>query len=146
MAITATFNALALGGLYDNGFGVHLPIPAAAVGLVTRTVGTGSPQPLAPSGMDSELTVLVSPNMREFFGNTAGQINAIDGAVATGEAVQLDIELTTPTTLNLGAGPFDVYIVRSNDLGHEIHGTMHGGTAAMKQGLFTTNSDPSVPG
>lgn len=146
VAITATFNALALGGLFDNGFGVHLPVPASAVGLVTRTVGTGSPQPLAASGLDSELTVLVSTNMREFFGNASGQINAIAGATSVSQAVQLDIELTTPTSLNLGAGPFDVYIVRSNDLSHEIHRTMYSGTAAMNNGLFNTNSDQSGPG
>ena len=49
VAITATFNPLALGGVFDNGLGLHLPIAARAVGAVTRTVGAGGPQPLAPS-------------------------------------------------------------------------------------------------
>jgi LruC domain-containing protein len=146
VAITATFNALALGGVFDNGLGLHLPVPAAAVASVTRTVGAGAPQALTPRAADTELTVTVSPNLRELFGGAAGQINAIDGAPLTGEAVQVDVALSAPTALSLGAAPFDVFLFRAADPQHEIHRTMFGGTAAMQSGLFGSRSDRSAPG
>ncbi len=146
VAITATFNPLALGGDFDNGLGLHLPISASNVGAVTRTVGSGSPQAILPSTMDAELTVVVSANLREFFAGASGPINSIDGQTVSGQAVQVDIELQTPTALDLAAAPFDPYIFRTNDPGHEVHRTMYGGTAAMKTALFGSLSDQSGPG
>ncbi len=92
MSITATFNTVAVGGQFDNGLGLHLPIPTGNVSAATRTVGTGAPQALTVSSADGELTVGVSNNLREFFGGLAGPINAIDGASLVGETVQVDIE------------------------------------------------------
>lgn len=147
VAITATFNPLAVGGVYDNALGLHLPVSASAIGAVTRTVGNGSPQALSPSALDTEFTVMVSPNLREFFGNnTAGPINVINGGTVVGQAVQVDIQLNTPTTLDLTAAPFDVFLARSNDPGHQIHRTMYAGTSAMNTGLFGSQSDRTTPG
>ncbi len=146
VAITATFNALALGGVFDNGLGLHLPIAAANVGAVTRTVGTGAAQPLPVSTADTELTFKVSANLREVFGGTAGPINAIDGASVAGQAIQVDITLTTPTLLDMATAPFDVYIFRTDTPAHEVHGTNYTGTAAMDTALFNTRSDSSGPG
>ncbi len=146
VAITATFNALALGGNYDNGLGLHLPVPSANIGAVTLTLGTGSPQPIAPSTADSEFTLPVINNMRALFGGQAGPINAIDGATLNSEVIQVDIALSTPTTLDMAAAPFDIYLFRSAIPAHEIHRSGYTGTAAMDTTLFNTNSDNSGPG
>ncbi len=71
VAITATFNPLAVGGVFDNALGLHPPVSANAIATVTRTVGNGSPQTLSPSTLDTEFTVTVSANVREFFAMAA---------------------------------------------------------------------------
>ncbi len=146
VAITATFNVLALGGLFHNGLGLHLPIPATSVGSVQRTVGSGQPASISISTTDAELTTQVSTDLREFFGNQAGQINSIDGASMSSPTIQVDIQLSTPTTLDMSLAPFDVYLFRTIEPGLEIHRSMYSGTAAMDTTLFGTAADRSAPG
>lgn len=146
VSIKATFNVLAIGGLLDNGFGLHLPIAAAAVQSITRTVGAGSPQSLnlLPDG---EMSVIVSNNLREFFGGQAGIINANPTPAQTAPAIQVDILLSTPVDASLitGLAPFDPYLFRSGDHPHQIHRSGFGGTSDMNSALFRTASDRSDP-
>jgi LruC domain-containing protein len=137
--------ATALGGDFDNGLGLHLPVPKGAVATVTRTVG-GVTQALAASPQDAELTVVVSSNLRELFGGAAGPINSLPTAPRQqGAAVEVAVTFTQPVDLALGGAPFDLYIFRSGQPSLEIHRPEHPGTARMDQALFGTGVDGSTP-
>lgn len=146
LSIRATFNPLAIGGDFNNGFGLHMPIPTAMVASVTRAVGTATPEALTPSTTDSELTVTVSPNLREFFGHATGQINSVLSRPATqGQAVVVDVVLTMPMALNFGEAPYDPYIFRTANPAHQVHRPEYSGTASMDLTLFGSLDDGSTP-
>ena len=145
--LRATFNVLALGGIFDNGLGLHLPVPAAAAARITRTVGTtGAATTLFPLP-DSELAIELSGNLRELFAGQRGQINSIPSQpVLTGQVMQVDIEFGTPTALNIAAAPFDLFILRTQDPSLEIHQLPFAGTSRMDSSRFGTQDDRSMPG
>lgn len=145
--VRLTINVLAIGGLYDNGLGVHLPISRSAVGALSLTVEGGAPVSLAPSTSDGELTVVLQANLRALFGDAPGQINSrTDLARLPGARMVLDVELATPTTISLVDAPYDIFLFRSADPGHEIHRPRYDGTSRMNNALFGTLDDGSLPG
>jgi LruC domain-containing protein len=146
VSFTATFNVLALGGDYDNGLGLHLPIPASQVASVTRTVGSGAAQALTPEA-DAELTVAVSTHLRELFGFQAGPINVTAAAPLASPPVRVDVVLSSPipAAALTSQAPYDVYLFRSADPRHQIHRSGFGGTATMNTALFHQSSDRSNP-
>jgi LruC domain-containing protein len=142
----ATYNVLALGGIFNNGLGLHLPYPATAVASATRSVGGGAASALTMLP-DAEATFEVSSNLRELFGGRAGQINAIPTQpVYVGQILQVDVAFATPQPVDLVAVPYDVFILRSEDRGLEIHPRAYAGTSRMNTGYFNTQSDRSAPG
>lgn len=143
--ITAIFDVLALGGNFNNGLGLHLPISANDTS-VTQTIGAGPPVAVVP-GADAELTVHVTRNLRELFGSRPGPINAISGPSTSSQRVVLHVDLAQPVSADIVAeAPFDVFIFRSDDPSHEIHRTSYPGTAMMRGSLFGTASDRSSVG
>lgn len=143
VGITATFNALALGGDFSNGLGLQLPIAASDVTSVVRVVGTAPPQQLVPTA-DAQLTVRVSDNLRELFGNQSGPINAVSGPSVVGQTVQVHIQLGVPVAATIaGLAPFDVFLFRSARPGHEVHSPSYSGTSNMDSTLFRTMDDGS---
>jgi LruC domain-containing protein len=143
--ITLTLHPLALGGALTNGLGLHIPVPRQAVSSVTVKVGAnGAATRLQPSA-DAQLTVLVLDSLRESFAGRAGQINSAPGAYVAGEPIQVDVTLTQslPAAALTAAAPFDVFITRQGEPGHEIHGSAYAGSAAMNTALFNTESDAS---
>lgn len=145
LEIVATFDVMALGGIDDNGLGWHIPLEAAQVASVTRTVGGGAPEVLTPAA-DPELTVTVSDNLRELFGAAAGPINSLPSAPRVqGSLLSVTVTLAAPTAFGLGQAPFDVYIFKSGNPAHEIHLPGYSGTAAMDTALFGAADDGSTP-
>ena len=140
-----TFTVLAVGGDLDNGLGIQLPVAAANVVGVTRSVAGGPAQSLALRAADANATFLLSTNMREFFGHLAGPINSVAGQAFAPVEVVVDVTLAQPVALP-GAAPWDVYLFRSNDLAHQIHFPGYGGTAEMNGALFGQTNDGSAPG
>ncbi len=143
-SVHATFNPLALGGGLDNGLGLHLPVPRTAVGAITRSVEGGIAQPLTALAADSELTVQLSANLREFFGNTAGPINAAGSAATPGMQFEVNITFSTPVTLGTAAAPYDVFAFRANDPSLEIHRPQFGGTSRFSAARLGTADDRST--
>lgn len=142
VGVQARFDVRALGGVFDNGLGLHLPALASAVASVTRSVGGSLPQPILLSSADAEVTVVLSQNLRELFAGAPDQINSLPGStLVAGQSVVVEIRFSSPVSFSLGQAPFDVYLFRSNDVGHEIHRTPYHGTAGMKTGLFNTQDD-----
>lgn len=143
--ISAVFEVLAVGGSFDNGLGLHLPVPRAGA-QVAVYVG-GQPVPTAAFGADDELTFTLTSNLRDLFGGEAGPINAISGPSTASQAVQVVVTLGTPVpSSRVAEAPFDVFLFRAQDPGHEIHRTPYAGTSRMNARLFGTASDRSAPG
>ena len=147
VSLTATYNVMALGGIFDNGLGLQLPIPAAQVAQVTRTLADGSSSSLSSEPGDAQLTVVVSNNLRELFGGQPGIINAINGVSLPTATLQVDVVLAAPFAGDIAAeAPFDVFLFRAQQRGLEVHRTIYGGTHQMDTSLFNTASDRSSPG
>lgn len=145
VALRATYDVLAIGGTHANGLGLHLPIAASAVASVTRSVGgvTTTLTPLA----DSELTVEVSSDVRELFAYAQGTINSDPSAPATTASapIVVDVVFAPGASLTLAAAPFDVFVFRSSDVGHEIHLPAFRGSSRMNSALFGSGVDGSSP-
>jgi LruC domain-containing protein len=144
-SILATFNVLALGGNFDNGLGIHLPVPTSAVSAATLLVEGAAPQAILPSSADNNVTLRLFDNMRVLFGGQAGTINSAGSNTTQGLAFEVLIEFSTPVSLDQTQAPYDVYMFRTGNPGHEIHGPTYGGTSAMQSSLFGTFDDASGP-
>ena len=143
--LRAFFEPVALGGIYDNGLALQLPVARAGVTARLRA-GSGPFEALALEA-DAQATVILSPNLRALFGGAPGLINSQPGgAHITGTPLELEVELASPATMNTGLAPFDLFIFRSGDFGHQIHFPAYAGTAAMRAALFGTDNDDSRPG
>jgi LruC domain-containing protein len=146
-SIRATLHVLAVGGDYDNGLGLHLPVPRAAVSQVRLQVGSAAPVVLTPESADGELTVRVQDDLRALLGGGAGPLNAAPERARVGSTpLTLEIDLASPTPVSAGAAPHDVFLYRSADFGHQVHRPTFGGTAAMNTQLFGRADDASGPG
>ncbi|MEQ9498299.1 MAG: LruC domain-containing protein [Deltaproteobacteria bacterium] len=145
--VRATLTPLALGGLYDNGLGLRLPVAASNVASVTRTIAGAPAETLTPSSTDAQLTVIVSDNLRELFGGTAGPINA-DATTnrVLGQRIVVDVQLSTPVAQFSGSAPHDLYIFRLSHPGLEIHQRNYAGTSQMDVSYFGTQDDNSSAG
>jgi hypothetical protein len=77
LSIRAVFNAVAIGGTFQNGLGWRLPVPRGQVSSIRRTLFGGATQTLTPSATDADATVVLSTNLRELFANRQGAINSI---------------------------------------------------------------------
>lgn len=147
VGLRATLDTLALGGLFNNGLGWHLPVPANQLAWATRSVAGGPATPLAVSVADSELTMVVSNNLRELFGNQAGQINSLASLPRqSGQQVVVEVAFLAPVTLGTAAAPYDLYLFKSADPTHEIHAPTYSGTSLMNTSLFNSADDASGGG
>ena len=141
--ISMLIDPVAVGGESNNGLALQLPVDRAGVS-VQRRVGAGSWEAIGLEP-DQTATLVVSSNLRELFGGAGGAINSrTDLPIVTGQRIELELSFGSPATLNTGLAPFDVFIFRSGDFGHQIHLPAYGGTAAMHTGLFGTGSDAST--
>lgn len=144
LAVTATFEALAVGGNYTNSLNLHLPVPAGAAQSITVQVGSSPAVTVQPSSLDAELTFTVIQNLRSLFGGQSGPIN-VSGNPIPSLQITVTINLSA-TPLAMTEAPFDVFLARAADPSHQVHRSAYGGTAAMNQGLFGTGDDASAPG
>jgi LruC domain-containing protein len=140
-----TLNPLALGGVYTNGLGLHLPVSAGAVQSATLQVGAGAPQPLTASGSDAEATFTLAPDLRALFGGAQDQLNSIASLPAVaGTPIVVEVTLSGGG-LTPGAAPYDVFIFRTLDPAHQVHRPEYPGTASMNAARFNTVDDASTP-
>lgn len=141
-----TLQTLALGGTFTHGLGLQLPVPAAQITSITRTVGTTT-QDLVPSTQDANLTVHISADLREFYGFATGPINALNSqSYQASPAMVVNVTFAPGTQLPASSAPEDLFIFRSNRPAHEIHRPGFAGTSNMDQSLFGTADDGSAPG
>ncbi len=145
-----TVDPVALGGTESNGLGVRLPSGVSQSGLVVRRrVVTGGNQLVDQTDysgwsalplLDAEApSVVVSQNLRELFGGEEGRLNVGVSGKDDRASQRVEVEFRWPVgaALDTAQAPFDIYIFRSEDPGHEIHLPWYGGTPAMRSELFT---------
>lgn len=145
-----TYHPRAMGAAFDNGFAVHLPVALASVAgvQINKTVKTGvgtTVTSIAPKSDESDLVVVVSDNVRsELFGNAAGQVNTNPAAgVLDASTIIIDVTFASGIALDGVLAPFDVFLFRSGEYGHQIHLPQFAGTSLMRQDLFASLDDGS---
>jgi LruC domain-containing protein len=140
--VVLTIDPLALGGEYSNGLALQLPVPGRGA-TIHRRLGGGPWSPLAPE-LDSELTVVLSPALRELFDGRRGRINAVPSELRVpGTRLEVQIDLVDGVPLDASLAPFDLFTFRVGDLGHQIHFPEFRGTAVMNTTLFGRGVDGS---
>ncbi len=144
VSLKGTFNALALGGTYNLGLGLHLPVSRDSVQVATRTIGTGSATYIEASATDSDATFWVLPELRQLFGGRAGPINALPSEPQlAGDVLEFEVLFTSPVVMPLDQAPYDLFVFHSEDTGREIHMPQFAGTSRMNAELFGSGDDGS---
>jgi LruC domain-containing protein len=136
---------LALGGHFDNGLAVQLPVAASRVTGLTRVIGSGPSQTLALRA-DGQATFWVSANLRELFAFQTGPVNSVPGPRVAPVQVIVDVELSPGTALPIGGAPWDLFVFRAGEPGRQIHFPAFGGTSEMNGAFFGQDRDGSAPG
>lgn len=150
MEIRLTLNVLAIGAELRSGLGLHLPVPRSAVSSValsnqTHLKDKHTSMALVPSMADTELVVRISTDLREFFAGYGTAVNTVPSLDRIhGETIEVIISFWQPTTLDLSAAPYDLYLFRTDNPSHELHRPEYRGTAAMDTALFNTGDDGST--
>jgi LruC domain-containing protein len=146
-----TVDPVALGGEYGNGLGLQLPLGVSKAGLVVRRrVRTGGSDASPVYGewsdlalsSDAALTVTLSSNLRELFGNESGRLNVGLAGKDGLSGQRLEVELNWPVgaDLDTSLAPFDLFTFRGSAPRHEVHFPAYGGTQAMNFTLFPANN------
>lgn len=142
-----TVNVIAVGAVENSGLALHLPVSAASVSSVSRTLGAGagSTTVLNKETGENEFVVRIFENVREAFSNASGLINADPSKpVLSNSNATVVVNFATPVALNTGNAPFDVFLFRTNNFGHQIHLPQFAGTDKMQQNLFGSEDDGST--
>ncbi len=138
--MTALLDPLAVGGQYSSGLGLQLP--ASRTGATARRRVAGGAWQAVSLESDANATMVLSPNLRELFGNQQGPINSEPSvARVAGQQLELEVTFSPAATLNGAQAPFDLFIFRDYDFGHQIHLPRYRGTAAMDTTLFGRGVD-----
>jgi LruC domain-containing protein len=142
--LAAVFDPVALGGDLSNGLGLVLPALNPGGVVVRRRLGSGAWSNLGLES-DASITVLLSSNLRELYGNAQGRINSVFGSPRLGgQRLEVEFTFNSPVSISAAAAPFDVFIFRTGDTGHQIHLPQYSGTAAMSASLFNSGQDRST--
>jgi LruC domain-containing protein len=139
-----TIDPEALGGTYSNGLALQLPVSASGV-TAQRRIGNGAWQELALEA-DANATIILSENLRHLFGEVGGPVNSLVGSPhVVGQRLELRLSFATPANIPSSEAPFDLFIFRAGDFGHQIHFPQYAGTGVMRQALFNSGEDASTP-
>ncbi|WP_345949506.1 LruC domain-containing protein [Mucilaginibacter sp. PAMB04274] len=145
------YSVAASGASFHNGFGVQLPVAAAAVSAVT---GQQAPSiNKASSGVESgQSKAVIVP-----FDNHENLIRNPDGAYfinvlstkdkVTSSLATVNITFTSPVAAaNLQVSSFNPFLISDMRRGYEIHLPGFAPTDKATNSLFGTDDDASVPG
>ena len=143
VSLHGMYDPVAVGGDFSNGLALQLPVSRTGV-TARRRIAGGAWEALTLES-DGQATMVLSPNLRELFGNASGRINSIPGQPQLpGQRLELEVTFASPAALSVAAAPFDVFVFRSGEFGHQIHFPQYAGTSAMNTGLFGASQDGST--
>jgi LruC domain-containing protein len=161
--LLAVIDPVALGGDLRSGLALRLPaarlLGGASNVLAARRIGPGAWLPLSAETTDMNVTVVLSPDLRELYSGSTmvgvpARINS-SGMEQVGARLEVEITFITPALFSTGlpfptdpaaSTPLDLFIFRSNTAHptrHEIHFPHFSGTPSMDTSLFRTLQDGS---
>ncbi len=150
--IRAKFHVKAVGASFKNGFGIQIDglepqmVANASGGVLNRNYIQ-----LANNGLEANQakTVIIAwDNVENVIHRAGGSMfNTLhNGLTGTADTVSLLITLAIPQDQAVvGTPPFNPFIIRQMNRGHEIHLPDHIPTSLMDQSLFGTGQDASNP-
>jgi LruC domain-containing protein len=142
-SLQASINLLAAGGTIPNGVRLHLPVEAGAASVIKLNFADGDVLDVAPAEGEDELVIPLIDDVTAALGGPVA--NASPGVPAVpGVALNLYVAFASPVALPLAQAPFDLYLERTYEAGHQIHQVGYAGTNTMDTSLFGTAEDGST--
>lgn len=150
--IKAKFHVKAVGASFKNGFGLQIDglTPELVASATGSVLGENYIQ-LANNGLETgqaKAVVIAWDNVEHVIHRAGGSMfNTIhNGFTGTADTVNLVITLGIPQEQAVvGTPPFNPFIIRQMNRGHEIHLPDHLPTSRMDASLFGTEQDASNP-
>ncbi|MEL6821641.1 MAG: LruC domain-containing protein, partial [Calditrichota bacterium] len=148
-----TFIIRAAGSIYENGFGVELPISSAEVASVSGYSHTGNYITLDANGTEaghSSKAVIIP------FDNIRGQVIYTNESLMNTQrgipplvydTTTVKVVYTTPLAFSaLSNGPYNPFLIADGERGREVHIKNNTPTDLADTSLFGTGDDASQPG
>ena len=144
--MNATFNLVATGASYDNGFGLALPLDATQIRSATLT-GTdiaGSRNALEENQTRAVFMIFEDAHAAL---RSDGPVNTVPGKETMAPATyQLTVVFEQPiSTSELGFAPYDPFIYVDQDRTREVHLPDFAPTSQANPALFGNQADASDP-
>lgn len=150
--LSGKFEVTAVGAGYKNGFGIQFDnlLPQNIASVSGQVIGENYIS-LSPNGTEaaqSKTVIIPWDNVDLVINRTSGAMfNTLpDSDPGTADIVEIVIAMNTPVDLSLlGTAPFNPFLIRQMNRGHEIHLIDHIPTSLMDLSLLGTLADKSVP-
>lgn len=152
--IRPTYYVRAAGAGLKNGFGVQFDgILAGQVASVTGCSPLNSVISTASSGVENnqeKAVAVVFDNFHNVIHSASGggeYYNTVQNQPkGYGDTLKVQVHLAAPLPLAaVGAPPFNMFLIRDMDRGHEVHLADHIPTSLADPSLFGTSADQSIP-
>ena len=148
---------LAIGALIENGLYLHLPVDRGQIKHAFVSIDGAPPSEITPllhlgSSALGDAVFGISANTRDLFSHASGFLNT-DPKLAsrTGSTVTLTLSFVAPLStvgttpaFHLEDAPFDLFVSRVGDEGHQVHMARYDGSkTGANSSLFGTADDAS---
>jgi LruC domain-containing protein len=143
-SLQLSLNVLAVGAALSNDVWLRLPVPRGLVASVQRNTEDGVSEPLALADDETDAVFRLVANPHSLFPVHPGFANTEPTAEAMrGKPQNFLVRFAVPVALDVAEAPFDLFLARTDDVGHQIHLPQYGGTDRMDRSLFGTQNDAS---
>tara|TARA_R110002050_G_scaffold136928_1_gene260262 strand:+ start:18230 stop:20518 length:2289 start_codon:yes stop_codon:yes gene_type:complete len=150
--LVGRFVTRCLGGDYENGFGIQLDLPSAAISAVSGAVITENIVNISANGTEqgqTNATIIVYDNAKSILPNTTGAsfVNTVSAnPKVDNDTLDLSISFNTPQLIAaLGQAPFNPFIFINGTRGREVHLAGYAPTDLADAALFGTIDDNTNP-
>lgn len=147
--MTGEFKPLAAGALFQNGFGVELPVTPDAVQSVTGQKHISNYISLNAKGLEnghtSKSVIIPFDNYRAAFHTQSSYINTLENSSKIdADLVKVYLSFSTLQSDEFTSkAPFNPFMISNLTRGREVHLVNHTPTALADQKLFKTDADHS---
>ena len=140
-----SLNVLAVGTQLANALALSLPVPFDSALEMQLEFRDGTVVPLVPAPGESQLVLHLTGDLRELFPDSPSPINTTESTASLpGVPLSVFVRFASPQAIDVGEAPFDLFIFRAGDSGHQIHRPEYSGTDTMNDALFGTGDDAST--
>jgi len=151
VSIKAKFLVKAIGASFRNGFGIEMPIQSSQIASVTGQRIFGNLVTLAGNNTEAgqnKATIIIFDNPEPLIQRSGGQYFNTESNSSNGssDSIIVDITFTSPINTNqLGAIPFNPFIIINQDRGADVHLPDFAPTSLANTALIGQIDDNSVP-